>query len=52
VSFLSLDKTSLEVSLLICLATHDPKMKTDPGEKIMLSKSVELLIVIAPKAPT
>jgi hypothetical protein len=32
--------------------TPDPKMKVDPIEKIMSSKSVELLIVIAPKAPT
>jgi hypothetical protein len=29
---------------------HDPKMKIDPIGKIMLSKSVELLIAIAPKS--
>jgi hypothetical protein len=32
--------------------THDPKIKIDPIEKIMLSKSVELLITVAPKVPT
>jgi hypothetical protein len=32
--------------------THDPKMKVDPVRKIMSSKSIELLIVIAPKAHT
>jgi hypothetical protein len=31
---------------------HDPKMKIDPDGKIMLSKSVELLIAIAPQAST
>jgi hypothetical protein len=32
--------------------THDPKMKIDLFGKIMLSKSVELLITIASTAPT
>jgi hypothetical protein len=32
--------------------THDLKMKIDPVGKIMLLKSVELLIAIASKAPT
>jgi hypothetical protein len=32
--------------------THNLKMKVDPIGKIMSSKSVELLIAIAPKAPT
>jgi hypothetical protein len=31
---------------------HDPKIKIDPVRKMMLSKSIELLIVIAPQAPT
>jgi hypothetical protein len=38
--------------VLIVLQTHDPKMKIDPVGKIMSLKSVEFLIVIAPKAPT
>jgi hypothetical protein len=31
---------------------HDLKMKIEPVGKIMLSKSIELLIAIAPQAPT
>jgi hypothetical protein len=37
---------------LSALQIHNPKMKIDPVGKIMLSKSVELLIAIAPQAPT
>jgi hypothetical protein len=43
---------SLEVAFIDALQTHDPKMKVDPIGKIVLSKSVEFLIAIAPKAPT
>ena len=31
---------------------HEPKMKVDPVEKIMLSRSVELSDANSPKAPT
>jgi hypothetical protein len=38
--------------LLSTSQIHDLKMKINPGGKIMLSKSIELLIAIALQAPT
>jgi hypothetical protein len=40
------------LSLSSALLIHDPKMKVDPVEKIILSRSVKLLDANPPKAPT
>jgi bifunctional pyridoxal-dependent enzyme with beta-cystathionase and maltose regulon repressor activities len=50
--FRSFDEMSMGLPLSFASQTHDLKMKIDPIEKIMSSKSVERLIVIAPKVPT